>query len=261
MLKFFAQAFWRFLPSLIQIKVSSFFSRIFETRISAFFIPVYCYLFKLENSYLNQFQSESGQPYKSFQDFFRRKFKTTPVISSESIWPCEGYLCDWGIFTEKKDSLVKGQKLDLNEIFKSLPDTTQNHYFSNVFLHNHNYHRVHSPISGVITKITKIPGSLIFLRPWFYSRDTVSLPAFKNERLILQIKDLADRDWWLAFVGGFGVGTIEVSKKIHIGSEVLLGQELGQFNLGSTVCIASPIKQNINKSYLDNVNVGEAFQQ
>ena len=57
-------------------------------------------------------------------------------------------------------------------------------------------------------------------------------------------------------VGGFGVGSIEIKNSIQIGASVLAGEELGHFNLGSTVCLASPYKISVEK-YLQKTSVGQ----
>ena len=217
-------------------------------------------IFSLDTDYLSEFEPESGDVvYSSYDDFFKRKYKIAPEIESPFSWPCEGYICDWGFFKEKKDSLVKGQLLDLNKIFLSEAQNTQDYYFVNVFLHNHNYHHVHTPVTGRISKITKIPGDLIFLRPWFYSRNDVSYPALRNERVIFEIIDQNQKPWYMAMVGGFGVGSIELRDGIALGSLVKVGEEIAKFNLGSTVCIASPHQISVKK-YLQTIVVGEKIE-
>ena len=154
---------------------------------------------------------------------------------------------------------MKGQKRDLNSIFLSHPDVTSNYFFINIFLHNHNYHRVHSPCDGQITRISKVPGDLIFLRPWFYKNGDVSYPAFRNERFIFEIKDSQNRPWFLAMIGGFGVGTIELAPQAVLGAKIKVGEEIGRFNLGSTVCLALPHAAHIQK-FLQTVQVGQKIQ-
>lgn len=260
MLKFFANFIWIHTPHIFQKEFSRIFSVIFHWRISQYFIKPYCFIFDLKKDYLNQFMPASNnEAYKSYSDFFRRRLKLPPILESNTIWPCEGYLCDWGSFHEKQNSLIKGQRLDLNSVFKSEKSQTKNHFFLNVFLHNHNYHRVHSPISGTITNITRIPGDLIFLRPWFYQRKEVSYPAIRNERVVFEITDHEQRPWYLAMVGGFGVGTIELLSGILNGKSVSVGQEIAKFNLGSTVCLASPVPV-LNNKFLAEVKVGQKLE-
>ena len=156
-------------------------------------------------------------------------------------------------------TIVKGQTLDLNEIFRSNKTQTAKHYFLNIFLHNHNYHRVHAPVSGTITQITKVPGDLIFLRPWFYSRADVSYPAVRNERFVFEITDQYSQKWYLAMVGGFGVGSIDIENGLGLNSAVSVGQEMARFNLGSTVCLATPMEIKVDQ-FLQIVNPGEELK-
>ena len=223
-------------------------------------IVPYCMLFSLDADYLNDFEPENGEAvYTSYDDFFKRKFRNGPEIQAPISWPCEGYICDWGSFNEKQNSLVKGQLFDLNKIFLSTPEQTENYFFTNIFLHNHNYHHVHAPVSGKIIKITKIPGDLIFLRPWFYQRSDVSYPALRNERVIFELLAEDNKVWYLAMVGGFGVGSIEMKKDLALGSTVQVGEEIAKFNLGSTVCLASPVKISVQK-YLQTIVVGQKIE-
>ena len=261
MIKVFANHFWVFLPNTLQLKISKVFSLFFELKISRLLIRPYCSFFGLNSEYLGQFESESGNAtYGSYSDFFRRRYKTDPVIESDLVWPCEGYICDWGSFKEKKDSMVKGQKLDLSLIFSQDRKIDDNYYFVNVFLHNHNYHYVHAPVTGHIKRITRIAGDLIFLRPWFYERSDVSYPSFRNERVIYEIEDAEKKVWYLAMVGGFGVGSIEVFSQADENSEVRVGQQIGRFKLGSTVCIASPYSL-VSENYLQTVVVGQKIKK
>lgn len=259
MLKFFANIFWIYTPGLFQKKFSQFFSWLFFQKISKYFILPYCLFFGLDADYLEQFESESGKSeYSSYADFFKRKYKNLPPVESNQVWPCEGFVYDWGSFKEKNHSVVKGQEMDLNQIFNSPALQTKNYFFTNIFLHNHNYHRVHSPITGTITKIFSIPGDLVFLRPWFYKKSDVSYPAFRNERIVFEIQDLEGVPWYLAMVGGFGVGTMTIEKDFLQGGPVHAGQEIAKFDLGSTVCLASPCQLEINK-YLQTVSVGQSL--
>jgi hypothetical protein len=56
-------------------------------------------------------------------------------------------------------------------------------------------------------------------------------------------------------VGGFGVDTIKLNSNTFLNSEMKLGEELGWFELGSTVCMATPVAISVEK-YLQAVHVG-----
>lgn len=213
----------------------------------------------MDNDYLNQFEPDSdAAAYVSYSDFFKRKYKMPPPFTTSWGWPCEGYLCDWGSIRDKVITEVKGHLISPEEIFKVSDAHLDDHYFINIFLHNHNYHRIHAPTDGIIQNISRIPGDLIFLRPWFYSRNRVSMPAFRNERVTIMFSDRNAKAWLLTLVGGFGVGTIELSPDLKVGDLITQGQELAQFKLGSTVCMACPYPAPINQ-YLERISVGQAM--
>ena len=136
---------------------------------------------------------------------------------------------------------------------ENIPD---NYYFSNVFLHNRDYHRIHSPINGIISRIEHIPGDLVMLRPWIYANDP-SHPALRNERVNVDITDKNGKIWYLSIVGGPAVGTIELNEKTQLNSKITAGEELATFLLGSTCCMASPIA--LNKDVGKNVQIGESL--
>jgi len=92
------------------------------------------------------------------------------------------------------------------------------------------------------------------LRPWIYPNDP-SQPALRNERYNVDITDKAGKTWYMSIVGGPAVGTIMLDKKTSLNGEVKVGEEIATFLLGSTCCIASPIK--IGKKVGDNVSIGQ----
>lgn len=183
MLKLFANVFWRYTPGFFQKYFSMLFSGIFKHSFSRFFISPYCLFFGLSSEYLDLFESEKGtSSYFSYSDFFKRKYKNPPPMAGDVIWPCEGYVCDWGSFSDKNFSKVKGQNLDLNTIFNSKSEKTRTYFFTNIFL--------------------------------------------------------------------------QISRECLNGGTVKVGQEIAKFDLGSTVCLASPSKIQVNH-FLETVSVGQ----
>ena len=119
------------------------------------------------------------------------------------------------------------------------------HYYAHK-LHNNNYHRIHAPVKGKVTRMERIDGDLVLLRPWAYKQP--STPALRNERINIDIIDEQDRKWYLSIVGGPGVGSIVVIDGIEVGTEVNVGEEISLFLLGSTCCIASPESNEASKN-------------
>lgn len=255
----FAIHFWNDLPICVQKFVSKIASIAYSWTISSYFIGQFCRRYKLTPEQLNLYVPNSGSAkYKSFQDFFTRKLKKPIEIDSTAIIaPCQGFVCENGLISDFQQVVVKGHPYTIRNIFNDFSLKIKDSYtFINIFLHNHNYHRFHAPVSGTILNIQFIPGQLNFLRPWFYSKNSVSTPSFVNERCIIEIADQQNRSWFLSFVAGMGVGHIRLSEGLSIGSKLSSGDEIGYFLLGSTCCIAAPT--SLKKfSYLQKVELGE----
>lgn len=258
-MKRFALFYSRHIPHFLHILISKIFSVFFRLPISRVIIPAYCKIYGLNESYLSQFTStRQTEGYFSFSDFFKRRYRTALIVTGALIWPCEGYVCDWGLMDDIQIADLKGDIVDVDEIFQTDHKNIKNHYFVNVFLHNHNYHRVHSPTDGVIKSIKTVPGGLSFLRPWLYEKESRSYPAYHNERTVFEIEDLNQKIWWVTLVGGFGVVTIKLTQEARVGARLNVGQEMAWFELGSTVCVASPYSIPISH-YLQSVHAGQVL--
>lgn len=239
--RFLSLDVWGRLPASWQRSLSRVYAQLYSKSYSRHLIGPYCKINYRDPKYLTQFKPASGAPYyTSFQDFFTRVYKEPIRIDSDAIWPCEGLLCEHGKVSDTSLVNVKGQKRHLRTIFGDRGNAIPNdYYFSNIFLHNNNYHRIHSPVSGAVTRVEHIPGDLVILRPWIYKSDP-SLPALRNERYNVDIKSESGAEWFISIVGGPAVGSIVLSEGLNVGSLVQIGEELAKFLLGSTCCIASP---------------------
>lgn len=244
---FISVKIWGNLPSPIQRRISKKYSALFHHNLSRHLIRNYVRLNYSNPNYLDKFKPPNGKSsYTTFQDFFTREFKYIPENNTEHVWPCEGLLCDLDTIENIPVSNVKCDIRTPETIFGLKEKEIPHHYtFSNVFLHNKNYHRIHAPVDGIITRIQHIPGDLIVLRPWIY-KENPSLPAFRNERYNLDIKDDKDNVWYLSIIGGPAVGTIELNTKIRMAAKVTKLSELAVFHLGSTCCIASPVAPKLH---------------
>lgn len=249
--RFLSLKAWGSLSPASQRRISSAYASFYNKKFTRHLIKPYCKVHYQDPNYLDRFVPASGnKEYESFQDFFIRKFKDPLNISSDHVWPCEGYLCDYGTMEEVPFVNVKGDRKKVNIIFgEAGPKIPKSYFFSNVFLHNNNYHRIHSPVNGTIDRIERINGELVILRPWIYKNDP-SLPAFRNERVNVDIVDEQNNKWFISIVGGPAVGTIILNEQTTIGSRISAGQEIGTFLLGSTCCIASPVPSKSTKGSL-----------
>ncbi len=240
--KSFATRIWNPMPAWVQLIISKIYARIYTIAFSSLMIGWFTRRYGLSADKMLAYKPASGKrDYRSFQDFFVRKLALPPKLAlNDMVWPCQGHVVEFGKVKEMGLVNVKGQARPVSEIFGRLRSEISESFFVNIFLHNHHYHRFHSPVSGRVAKIERIPGKLSFLRPWFYKKSEVSKPSLINERVVLEIRDLKDKLWRLAIVGGMGVGTIVLNSAIEIDGFLNCGDEIGYFLLGSTICMAIP---------------------
>lgn len=239
--RFLSVYVWGNLPSQLQRGMSSLYARLYEKSYSRYIIKPYIQFHYNNRDYLEKFIPPEGKTaYENFQDFFIRRFADLPKNESPYVWPCEGLLCDSKNVKSPGPVQVKCDKRNIATIFGlDTEEIPSDYHFTNVFLHNKNYHRIHAPVDGKIARIQHIPGDLVVLRPWIYKQDP-SLPAFRNERYNIDIEDEQQRIWHLSIVGGPAVGTIKLPKHILLGSHIGKLEELALFYLGSTCCMAAP---------------------
>ena len=257
--RFLSVEVWGNIPSPFQKAISAWYASVYNTTFSKYLIRPYLAVNYSDRYYLDKFVPPKGKnDFESFQDFFTREFKKLPQNASPWVWPCEGLLCEEGKVDAIQVAHIKSDKRNVNTVF-GLEDNTipSNYTFTNVFLHNKNYHRIHAPIDGTITRIEHVPGDLVVLRPWIYKQNP-SLPAFRNERYNVDITDTQGRTWYLSIVGGPAVGTIALDPKVKLGAKIDKLHQLGLFYLGSTCCMAAPISPRFhNKNTF--VEVGMSY--
>jgi len=254
--RFLSLDVWGRLPSYTQRSISAAYTSLYNASWSRHLIGPYTKIHYNDPEYLAKFQPASGSDtYMTFQDFFIRKFRMPPQVKNSSTWPCEGYLCEYDLVEKIPEVNVKKQRRSLRVIFgeggNQIPD---HYYFSNVFLHNRDYHRIHAPTNGIISRIEHIPGDLVLLRPWIYQKDP-SHPALRNERYNVDITDEKGRIWFLSIVGGPAVGSIMLDENTVLNTKISVGEEIATFLLGSTCCMAIP--DPISKQVGENVQIGE----
>ena len=240
--KFLSIHVWGKLPSPLQRNISNWYASVYDQPFSRHFIKPYVRIHYTDQDYLNKFQPPNGKKeFHTFQDFFVRQFKSLPKSHSQWVWPCEGLLCEEGNVEAIQLANVKSDHRYVETIFGLQKGQIPSHYFfTNVFLHNKNYHRIHAPIDATIERIEHIPGDLVVLRPWIYKQNP-SLPAFRNERYNIDLKDDDGNLWHLSIVGGPAVGTIELHQNIQVGQSIKKVDEIALFYLGSTCCMAAPV--------------------
>jgi phosphatidylserine decarboxylase len=200
---------------------------------------------------------ENPERYINFNDFFTRSLKPEkrPISNhtSDIISPVDGTISQIGDI--KENQLIQAKKINYNLQAllggsAQLATQFQNGRFATFYLAPQDYHRVHMPYSGELKEMIYVPGRLFSV-----DKDTATdLPNLfvRNERVITlfstPIGAMAVILVGAMLVGGINTaweGTIAPASKRHIYHwhyldnkiSLVKGQELGQFQLGSTVII------------------------
>lgn len=186
--------------------------------------------------------------YKSIQDLFTRKLKAgIRPIQGKLVHPCDSEITQSEVLQNFSLIQAKGKTYSLETL---LQKNNIEHFkagkFITYYLCPTDYHRVHSPISGTITGIDYIKGKLWPVNPW--SVENIEDLFAINERLIFYIEN-QDTKAALVMVGATNVGkmtspfinnfsTNQFGPKksfANLNFEVSVGDEVGCFNMGSTV--------------------------
>lgn len=181
-------------------------------------------------------QKELGS-YPTLHDFFIRELKPGSRKIDEAIEsvvsPVDAVIEDIGKIKESSEIEVKGKIYSIEEMLgnhESLQKYLNGTYMI-FYLSPSHYHRIHSPVSGTVTKQWTLgkksyPVNKLGLK---YGVRTLA----KNYRMITEVKT----DYGhvgVVKVGAMFVNSIETT---HVGTELEKGREMAYFTFGSTVVL------------------------
>ena len=198
--------------------------------------------------------------YASFNDFFTRRLKPNarPIDPEPDVLSCpaDGRVHAAGRMRDGQLLQAKGMYFDTAELCgdASLAAAFTDGSFVTVYLAPHNYHRVHAPLSGTLRAMQYLPGARLAVN----QTTAAAVPRLfsRNERLVCHF----DADWGpfaVVLVGALNVASISTSwagellplapRRARLwsypdasGPRLQRGDELGHFNLGSTVILLLP---------------------
>jgi len=223
----------------------------------------------IRNTFLRIFLSvyrlnmaEAVQPdpfaYRSFNDFFTRALRpgVRPIAAEPDIVvsPVDGTVSQCGAIEGDLLIQAKGQKYSLQELLGGDAEavaTYRGGSFACIYLAPYNYHRIHMPYAGTARDNVYVPGELFSVNA--ATARAVPRVFARNERLICDFATPLGR-MAVILVGALFVGSIETvhcgevnppprGKKAPtriatgLGRQFAKGEELGRFNMGSTVIL------------------------
>ncbi|AEB28293.1 archaetidylserine decarboxylase [Francisella hispaniensis] len=209
--------------------------------------------------------------YKSFNDFFIRELKDDlrPISDNKNVIssPADGVLSHFGTINNNSLIQAKGKLFSLESLIAT-SSTTNFTKFATIYLSPKDYHRVHMPIDGKLTKMVYIPGKLFSVNK--ITADRIDNLFAKNERLICYF-DTIIGEIAVIFVGALLVAGIETVWHGKIAPNYYKdiqtwdysydrfnikfnkGDILGWFNFGSTVILLTS-GNNVNFKFKESQN-------
>jgi phosphatidylserine decarboxylase len=196
--------------------------------------------------------------YESFNAFFTRALKSDArswIEGTETvISPVDGMVSQAGRIDEESLLQAKGHTYRLTDLLARDPELSQtyrNGHYACIYLAPFNYHRIHMPVSGRVRGTVYVPGELFSVNA-ATARTVPSLFA-RNERAICDFDTSLGR-MAAVLVGALFVGSIETvwcgevnppprgrkgPRRIDtgVGTQLAQGEEMGRFNMGSTVIL------------------------
>lgn len=220
--------------------------------------------------------------YPDFNSFFTRALKpeARPIHPGADTWvsPVDGVISQSAPIDTHTLVQAKCHDYSLHALLGGdiqYAEKFKNGDFSVIYLSPKDYHRIHMPIAAKLVSMTYVPGDLFAVNP-----ATVKLvPGLfaRNERLVLRFKSEQGR-FCLIMVGAIFVGSMETvfegkitppygqtlqhwdyKNQNHYFEK---GEEIGRFNMGSTVILLTPQGQFPALGQLENerfVKMGEAL--
>lgn len=216
--------------------------------------------------------------FPSFNAFFTRQLRAgiRPIAQGETIItsPVDGVISQIGNIDEGQIVQAKGREYSVLELLGGddlLAKRFEQGQFATIYLSPKDYHRIHMPLTGTLRQMTYIPGKLFSVNP--RTARTVAKLFARNERVVT-VFDTQQGPIIMVLVGAIFVGSMETvwSGKItppygkHIqhwdyqGEQAISlqkGEEMGRFNMGSTVVMLLPVGAELFKQQL---TAGTAIQ-
>ncbi len=204
------------------------------------------------------------ESYVSFNSFFTRELsaEARPYTQDEQtiLCPVDGAVSQIGEITQNADNAdaiiqAKGKSYTLKQLLveDELVEMFSGGSFATLYLSPKDYHRIHMPLNGQLSRMIYVPGKLFAVNA--HTARVVDAVFARNERVI-NIFQTDIGPMAMVMVGALNVGSMEtvwageitpakdrvISDTHYTDKDIQLeqGQEMGRFNMGSTVILLFP---------------------
>ncbi len=214
---------------------------------------------KITGANLNDAVRKSLDDYDSLLDFFTRELEPSvrPIDGTDNgeiiCCPVDGRVAHVGDILQDQIFQIKGYTYSLTDLVTSdYAEGYKNGQAATIYLAPYDYHRIHMPMNGKLLRARYIPGELNSVSITLL--DKIAGLFAKNERVVLEFESDNGQPFLMVLVGAVNVGSIETVFHGEIcpnrydadidlicKQETLAkGEELGRFNLGSTIVFITP---------------------
>jgi phosphatidylserine decarboxylase len=192
--------------------------------------------------------------YKTFNDFFTRPLKAgmRPMATADFVCPVDGAISQFGSIDDHHMLQAKGHRFTTTALVGGdggLAAQFRHGSFANLYLSPKDYHRLHMPCDGKLTRMIYVPGALFSVNPTT-ARGVPNLFS-RNERVVCVFTSPEHGPFVMVLVGATVVGSMatvwhgvvnpkrtnKVSEWAYADQDIALkkGEEMGRFLLGSTI--------------------------
>ncbi|MET0046931.1 MAG: archaetidylserine decarboxylase [Sedimenticola sp.] len=197
--------------------------------------------------------------YASFNAFFTRALKpdARPLDQDDKsiLCPVDGAVSQAGEIREGNIFQAKGKSYTLEELLGGDSEATRRFAdgsFATIYLSPRDYHRIHMPLGGKLTRMSHVPGRLFSVSPSttrtvprLFSRNERVINLFETEAgpmAVIMVGAIFVASMDTVWAGTVAPATRRVSQWDYVGAapqsvELDKGDEMGRFNMGSTVIL------------------------
>jgi phosphatidylserine decarboxylase len=243
------------LPKHLLSRVIYVLSRSRSSLVKDTFLRIFLRAYRIN---MNEAQQPDPFAYRSFNDFFTRALRpgVRPIEGDPAliVSPVDGTVSQCGELIDESILQAKGRHYSVRELLADDEDAVnafRGGSFACIYLAPYNYHRIHMPYAATVR-------SNLYVRSDLFSVNAATVRAVprvfaRNERLICDFDTPLGR-MAVVLVGALFVGSIET---VHcgevnppprrrrmpqpiatgIGRQYAKGDELGRFNMGSTIVL------------------------
>ncbi|MDO4162141.1 MAG: archaetidylserine decarboxylase [Pseudomonadota bacterium] len=257
------------LPKYLLTRLAGFFASIRMGRLTTALINGFIKHYKVNTREISGKISD----FKTFNDFFARPLKPTarPINADKDtiVFPADGTISRFGTIENKFMLQAKNHYYTVEALLADKKEAAafKNGEFATIYLSPKDYHRVHIPFGGTLTKMLHVPGELFSVTP--FNAENIPELFARNERVVCFF-DTAIGKMAVVLVGATIVRSIAttwagvVAPNKNKGVTVYdyadqphnfdKGAEIGKFFMGSTViCLFE--KNKID--FIQNLEAGQ----